>query len=184
MTLEKKITLATLENNLCWDNLISSYVNVFLFLLTPPTLPHSLFIKSSLVSLLCSMYYLIKLFRHILHCDSMNTVHFTFTPQVLRVNVEKKQVLLTNKRSLVNTTQLIPASYADLSPGQQLEGFIVSVNNKGVVVHFLNNVKVWLFSSLSFYVVLVIKIQAHCYCWKFDYQIAQMCNCYFIGKVS
>jgi ribosomal protein S1 len=67
------------------------------------------------------------------------------------VDAESRKVYLTHKKSLVNASNDVPASYEGLKPGMQLEGFILSVKDKGVVVCFCNRVKVspFLFSDVK-----------------------------------
>ena len=51
-------------------------------------------------------------------------------------------MILTKKKSLVTTTKMVPASYMDLKPDMQLEGFIIAVKDTGVAVAFCNDVRV------------------------------------------
>ncbi|XP_033757030.1 protein RRP5 homolog [Pecten maximus] len=72
-----------------------------------------------------------------------------FTPgttikcRVLLVNIKKKQVLLTRKKSLVNSKLPILTSWSQLERDQVLDGFICSITDKGVLVAFYNNIKGW-----------------------------------------
>ncbi|XP_025095054.1 protein RRP5 homolog isoform X1 [Pomacea canaliculata] len=63
--------------------------------------------------------------------------------RVLKVDVEKKKILLSNKKSLVTTSQKIPTSYFDISRGDLLEGCVITIKNNGVVVSFCNDVTGW-----------------------------------------
>lgn len=63
--------------------------------------------------------------------------------RVLMVDVKKKQVLLTRKKSLVNSKLPVLTSWSQLEPNLVLDGFICSVTDKGVLVAFYNNFKGW-----------------------------------------
>ena len=62
--------------------------------------------------------------------------------QVLKADPRSKKVLLSNKKSLVNTTKDVPASFSDLKAGMQIEGYIIAVKDNGVAVGFCADVKV------------------------------------------
>ncbi|XP_060066718.1 protein RRP5 homolog [Ylistrum balloti] len=67
----------------------------------------------------------------------------TIKCRVLMVNVKKKQVLLTRKKSLVNSKLPILTSWSQLEPDLLLDGFICRITDKGVLVAFYNNIKGW-----------------------------------------
>ncbi|KAK7110889.1 protein RRP5 homolog [Littorina saxatilis] len=63
--------------------------------------------------------------------------------RVLKADPRTKKVLLSNKKSLVNTTKDVPASFSDLKAGMQIEGYIIAVKDNGVAVGFCADVKGW-----------------------------------------
>lgn len=63
--------------------------------------------------------------------------------RVLKVDIKKNNCLLSNKRSLVTSSLTLPSSYDGLSPGMELEGWIKSVKDGGVVVSFCSDVTGW-----------------------------------------
>ncbi|ESO96310.1 hypothetical protein LOTGIDRAFT_239331 [Lottia gigantea] len=63
--------------------------------------------------------------------------------RVLSVDMKDNKVTLTNKKSLVNTTLPIVHDTSQIHKHLELEGFIVMMNDKGVLVAFYNNVKGW-----------------------------------------
>jgi len=62
--------------------------------------------------------------------------------KVLSVDVVNSKLLLTHKKSLVNSKMAVVTSYTDLQTGLIVEGCIVSIKPTGLVVTFYNNVKV------------------------------------------
>jgi len=58
------------------------------------------------------------------------------------VDVVNSKLLLTHKKSLVNSKMAAVTSYNDLHPGVVVEGCIVSIKSAGFVVTFYNSVKV------------------------------------------
>jgi len=62
--------------------------------------------------------------------------------KVLSVDVVKSKLLLTHKKSLVNSKMTCISSYSDLQTGMIIEGCVVSIKPSGLVVTFYNNVKV------------------------------------------
>ena len=65
-----------------------------------------------------------------------------FCVKVLSVDVVNSKLLLTHKKSLVNSKMAAITSYADLRTGVIIEGCVVSITPTGLVVTFYNNVKV------------------------------------------
>ena len=63
--------------------------------------------------------------------------------KILYVNAEDSNLILTNKKSLVKSKNLVPSSYAELSIGQNLTGFIGSIRDNGLVIVFCDEVKGW-----------------------------------------
>ena len=62
--------------------------------------------------------------------------------KVLSVNVVNSKLILTHKKSLVNSKMPSVTSYSDLRTGTVVEGCVVSIKSTGLVVTFYNNVKV------------------------------------------
>ncbi|KAK3601363.1 hypothetical protein CHS0354_037678 [Potamilus streckersoni] len=60
--------------------------------------------------------------------------------RVLFVNTQKKNLTLTHKKSLVHTKYPIITDYSQCQVGQELEGFILAITDKGVRVNFFNDV--------------------------------------------
>ena len=61
--------------------------------------------------------------------------------RVLRVDVENRGLLVTLKKSLVNSEDPILASYTEASPGSIYTGTIVSIQEYGLIVRFYGDVK-------------------------------------------
>ena len=66
------------------------------------------------------------------------------TVRVLSTNVERRQIRLTLKKTLVNSELEIWKSYNDLIPGGRSLGTIVNVLSSGAVVQFYGSVKAFL----------------------------------------
>ena len=62
--------------------------------------------------------------------------------KVLHVDVEKKKLALTLKKSLVNTKLPILSTYSDAKTDMVVEGFISKIQENGVLVNFFNRIKV------------------------------------------
>ena len=71
----------------------------------------------------------------------------TVTARVLSTNVERRQIRLTLKKTLVNSELEIWKSYNDLIPGGRSLGTIVNVLSSGAVVQFYGSVKAFLPAS-------------------------------------
>ncbi|OWF35668.1 protein RRP5 homolog [Mizuhopecten yessoensis] len=67
----------------------------------------------------------------------------TIKCRVLSVDVMKKRVLLTRKKSLVNSKLPILTGWSQLETDQLLDGFICNITEKGVLVAFYNYMKGW-----------------------------------------
>ena len=63
--------------------------------------------------------------------------------KVLYVNADDSVLILTNKKSLVKSKYPVPCSYADLSLGLHVTGFVGSIKDNGLVVVFCDEVKGW-----------------------------------------
>lgn len=66
------------------------------------------------------------------------------TARVLSTNLDKRQIRLTLKKSLVNSDSDIWSSYDDLAPGMQTPGTIINILSSGAVVQFYGPVKAFL----------------------------------------
>lgn len=62
-------------------------------------------------------------------------------PQVLSVEADRKRVTLTRKKTLLESTLPVVASYAAARPGLVAHGFVVSIKSFGCIVRFYNDVK-------------------------------------------
>ncbi|EEP75544.1 conserved hypothetical protein [Uncinocarpus reesii 1704] len=63
------------------------------------------------------------------------------TARILSVNLEKRQLRLTLKKSLLHSESTIWKDYKDISPGNQSPGTLVSIQNNGAVVQFYGAVR-------------------------------------------
>ncbi|XP_077380962.1 protein RRP5 homolog isoform X2 [Festucalex cinctus] len=63
------------------------------------------------------------------------------TCRVLSVDADKKEVYLTRKKTLIESSLPLFLSYGDARPGRESHGFIVCVKNFGCIVRFYNHVK-------------------------------------------
>ncbi|KAJ6108913.1 hypothetical protein N7512_008750 [Penicillium capsulatum] len=61
--------------------------------------------------------------------------------RILSVNLEKRQIRLTLKKSLLNSESAIWKDYKDIVPGAQSPGTIVSLQTHGAVVQFYGSVR-------------------------------------------
>ena len=66
------------------------------------------------------------------------------TARVLSTNLEKRQIRLTLKKTLVNSESDVWKSYDDLAPGMQTPGTIINILSSGAVVQFYGLVKAFL----------------------------------------
>lgn len=65
----------------------------------------------------------------------------TISTRILSVNLEKRQIRLTLKRSLLNNESAIWKDYSDITPGAQSPGTIVNLQPHGAVVQFYGSVR-------------------------------------------
>ncbi|XP_076101163.1 protein RRP5 homolog [Mytilus galloprovincialis] len=63
--------------------------------------------------------------------------------RVLKVDEKKRNVILTNKKMLLNTKLPILTDFDQLKSGMDVEGYIAKITNKGVLVAFFNEIKGW-----------------------------------------
>ncbi|RDW78620.1 putative rRNA biogenesis protein RRP5 [Aspergillus mulundensis] len=68
----------------------------------------------------------------------------SITARVLSVNLEKREVRLTLKKSLLNSEAAVWKDYRDILPGAQSPGTIINLLHNGAVVQFYGNVRGWL----------------------------------------
>ena len=54
---------------------------------------------------------------------------------------DRRRLLLTHKKSLVNSKESLITSYEDAVPGMCTHGFVTAVKDFGCLVTFYNNVK-------------------------------------------
>ncbi|KAF7122955.1 hypothetical protein CNMCM5793_001131 [Aspergillus hiratsukae] len=65
----------------------------------------------------------------------------TITARILSVNLQKRQIRLTLKKSLLNSESAIWKDYQDIVPGSQSPGTIVNIQPHGAVVQFYGSVR-------------------------------------------
>lgn len=68
----------------------------------------------------------------------------TVSARILSVDLDKRQVRLTLKKSLLNNDSAIWKDYNDISPGNQSPGTIVNIHPHGAVVQFYGPVRAFL----------------------------------------
>lgn len=68
----------------------------------------------------------------------------TITARILSVNLEKREVRLTLKKSLLNSEAAVWKDYRDILPGSQSPGTIVNILPNGAVVQFYGSIRGWL----------------------------------------
>ncbi|WEW57436.1 rRNA biogenesis protein rrp5 [Emydomyces testavorans] len=61
--------------------------------------------------------------------------------RILSVNLEKRQLRLTLKKSLLHSESAIWKDYSDISPGSQSPGALVSIQPNGAVVQFYGTIR-------------------------------------------
>ncbi|GAD91719.1 rRNA biogenesis protein RRP5, putative [Paecilomyces variotii No. 5] len=65
----------------------------------------------------------------------------TVSARILSVNLERRQIRLTLKKSLLNSESAIWKDYHDIVPGAQSPGTIVNIQSHGAVVQFYGSVR-------------------------------------------
>ncbi|RAL04752.1 putative rRNA biogenesis protein RRP5 [Aspergillus ibericus CBS 121593] len=65
----------------------------------------------------------------------------TVSTRVLSVNLEKRQIRLTLKKSLLNSESAIWKDYQSITPGTQSPGTIIKLHSHGAVVQFYGSVR-------------------------------------------
>jgi len=83
---------------------------------------------------------------HLGHPERKFKEGFPVKGRVLSVDLEKRQVRLTLKKTLVNQDSPAPVwkDYAVLKPGMEGKGTIVNILQAGAAVQFFGNVRAWL----------------------------------------
>lgn len=66
------------------------------------------------------------------------------TARILSTNLDKRQIRLTLKKTLVNSESDVWKSYDDVAPGMQAPGTIINILSSGAVVQFYGLVKAFL----------------------------------------
>ncbi|PWY72232.1 nucleic acid-binding protein [Aspergillus sclerotioniger CBS 115572] len=65
----------------------------------------------------------------------------TVSTRILSVNLEKRQIRLTLKKSLLNSESAIWKDYQNITPGTQSPGTIIKLHSHGAVVQFYGSVR-------------------------------------------
>ncbi|KAL2011206.1 hypothetical protein VTN00DRAFT_3924 [Thermoascus crustaceus] len=65
----------------------------------------------------------------------------TVSARILSVNLEKRQIRLTLKKTLLNSDSAIWKDYKDITPGAQSPGTIVNIQPHGAVVQFYGSIR-------------------------------------------
>lgn len=68
-------------------------------------------------------------------------VHLSTPPKVLTVDPERNRIVLTAKKTLLDTTFPILSSFSDAKVGLLTHAVIFRVTDKHLMVEFFNNVK-------------------------------------------
>ncbi|KAL3478626.1 hypothetical protein BJX99DRAFT_224047 [Aspergillus californicus] len=68
----------------------------------------------------------------------------SISARVLSVNLEKREVRLTLKKSLLNSEAAVWKDYRDILPGSQSPGTIIKILSNGAVVQFYGTIRGWL----------------------------------------
>ena len=67
----------------------------------------------------------------------------TLSCKVMELNAEKKSLILTHKRSLLDAKDIIPRSFDDAKPDQIVAGVISKIRDTGMLVRFFQKVQGW-----------------------------------------
>ncbi|KAL2829253.1 hypothetical protein BDW59DRAFT_142385 [Aspergillus cavernicola] len=68
----------------------------------------------------------------------------SISARILSVNLEKREVRLTLKKSLLNSEAAVWKDYRDILPGSQSPGTIINILSNGAVVQFYGTIRGWL----------------------------------------
>lgn len=88
-----------------------------------------------------------------------NNFGLLFVCKVLLVDHKKSKLLLTCKKSLIKSKRLGITEYTQCTRGLVIEGFVASVKPNGLVVVFLNDIKVDETKLIAFLLFLYIAIE-------------------------
>lgn len=69
---------------------------------------------------------------------------FPVTARVITVDLERNQIRLTLKKTLVNSEAAIWKAYEDISVGDEAPGTIINIKSHGAVVQFYGPIRAWL----------------------------------------
>lgn len=78
---------------------------------------------------------------HLLHPEKKFREGLSVTARVLSVDLEKRQIRMTLKKTLVNTDAAVWSSFDNLAPGMQAPGTLVNILSSGAVVQFYGSVR-------------------------------------------
>ncbi|KAJ9637806.1 rRNA biogenesis protein rrp5 [Coniosporium tulheliwenetii] len=81
---------------------------------------------------------------HLQHPEKKFREGAAVTARVLSTDLEKRQIRLTLKKSLVNSETDIWSDYARISPGSQSLGTLIKIDRAGAVVQFYGSVRAFL----------------------------------------
>ncbi|OCK79630.1 nucleic acid-binding protein [Lepidopterella palustris CBS 459.81] len=81
---------------------------------------------------------------HLQHPDRKFKEGQTVTARVLSTDLDKRQIRLTLKKSLVNSETDAWDDYNNISPGSKAPGTLINVLRAGAVVQFYGDVRAWL----------------------------------------
>ena len=78
---------------------------------------------------------------HLQHPEKKFREGLSVTARVLSVDLEKRQIRMTLKKTLVNTDAAVWSSYDELAAGMQAPGTLISILSSGAVVQFYGSVR-------------------------------------------
>lgn len=78
---------------------------------------------------------------HLQHPEKRFREGLSVTTRVLSVDLEKRQIRMTLKKTLVNTDAAVWSSFDNLAPGMQAPGTLVSILSSGAVVQFYGSIR-------------------------------------------
>ncbi|OCL15098.1 rRNA biogenesis protein-like protein RRP5 [Glonium stellatum] len=81
---------------------------------------------------------------HLQHPDRKFKEGLSVTARVLSVDLDKRQIRLTLKKTLVNSETGVWSDYSRISPGAKAPGTLINVLRNGAVVQFYADVRAWL----------------------------------------
>lgn len=81
---------------------------------------------------------------HLQHPEKKFREGFPVTARVLSVDLDRRQIRLTMKKTLINSEAPIWKSYSDIAVGDESLGTIINILPKGAVVQFYGSIRAWL----------------------------------------